>query len=376
MNSRLRVLVVDDSALMRKLIPQILERDQSIEVVGTAMDGSFGLKKLEELKPEVVTVDLDMPRMDGMEMLRQLTRTSRVPVIVVSAHSTAGADATFKALALGAVDFVTKPRNASVEEMEAIGADLIAKVKVAVKAKRPHVRVATEESRPVAPKLASRARKPATRVIAIGISTGGPNALEYLLSRLPGDFPAGILIVQHMPEGFTGAFARRLDQCCAIEVKEAASGDAIYAGRALVAPGNRHLKARRTPLGDVVVLSDEPRENGHRPSVAPLFRSVAREFGSDAIGVIMTGMGDDGAAALADIKSASGITIAQDELSSVVFGMPRAAIELGHAMHVVSLESLGDFLLQRCRGSQRSAEMVVASGGASLPRESLWNTRR
>ena len=345
MNRKVRVLVVDDSALMRKLIPQILQRDESIEVVGTAMDGSFGLRKLDELKPDVVTVDLDMPRMDGMEMLRQITRNSRVPVIVVSAHSTAGASATFKALALGAFDFVAKPGTAALADIDAIGADLIAKVKVAVQAGAGNSQRVLPDLLPRVQKGLACQRQRAKKVIAIGISTGGPNALQYLLSQLPGDFPAAIVIVQHMPEGFTELFARRLDECCAIEVKEARSGDLLYTGRALIAPGNRHLKVRRMALGDIAVLTDEPRCNGHRPSADVLFSSVAKEFGRDATGLIMTGMGEDGAETLGAIRSAGGTTIAQDERSCVVFGMPRAAIERGNVMHVVPLESMAQTLI-------------------------------
>jgi two-component system, chemotaxis family, protein-glutamate methylesterase/glutaminase len=348
MSQRLRVLVVDDSALMRKLIPQILARDNEIEVVGTAMDGEFGLKKIEELRPDVVTLDLEMPRMDGMETLRQITRRFRVPVIVVSALTTEGASATFKALAMGAFDFVAKPRDAASAHMDEIAADLIAKIKVAAKSKmRPAPSpVVVDRPRPNKPSL--RLRREPTKIVAIGISTGGPNALQYLLAQLSGDFPGTIVVVQHMPEGFTEMFSRRLDESCAIDVKEAQSGDLLIAGRALVCPGDRHIKVRRMPLGNTVVLSDEPRMNGHRPSVDILFRSVAAEFGSRAIGILMTGMGDDGAHGLGLIKDAGGLTIAQSEDSCTVFGMPKAAIERGHAMRVVPLDMLANTLAMQC----------------------------
>ena len=294
MTSKVRVLVIDDSALMRKLIPQILARDSEIEVVGTAMDGAFGLKKIEELRPHVVTLDLEMPRMDGMETLRQIMRRHRLPVIVVSAHSTEGASTTFKALALGAFDFVTKPADAASAHMDEIADELISRIKVAartdVRQTRTHVEPAKFTNKP-----AHRPKKEPTKIVALGISTGGPNALQYLLSELPGNFPGSIVVVQHMPEGFTEMFAKRLNECCAIDVKEAQSGDLLIAGRALICPGNRHMKVRRMPMGNVVVLSDEDRVNGHRPSVDVLFRSVASEFGSRAVGVLMTGMGDDGA---------------------------------------------------------------------------------
>jgi two-component system chemotaxis response regulator CheB len=344
MSEKVRVLVVDDSALMRKLIPQILQRDDSIEVVGTAMDGTFGLKKIEELRPHVVTLDLDMPRMDGMETLRQITKTHRLPVIIVSSHSTAGASATFKALALGAFDFVAKPRDAAQAQMNEIAAELIGKIKVAAQAGIGRVQPQLPLPEAHKPAKTAHPRAAASRLVAIGISTGGPNALQYLLSQLPADFPGGIVVVQHMPEGFTDMFARRLDECCAIEVKEAHSGDLILAGRALICPGNRHIRVKRMPMGNIVVLSDDPRVNGHRPSVDVLFRSVAQDFGSTAIAVIMTGMGDDGAEALGEVKRAGGMTIAQSEDSCVVFGMPKAAIDKGHAIRVVPLDALANTL--------------------------------
>lgn len=348
MSQKLRVLVVDDSALMRKLIPQILARDNEIEVVGTAMDGAFGLKKIEDLRPDVVTLDLEMPRMDGIETLRHITRRFRIPVIVVSALTTDGASATFKALALGAFDFVAKPRDAASAHMDEIAMDLIRKIKVAARSKVRAASVPILPDRPRPNKQGLRPRREPTKIIAIGISTGGPNALQYLLAQLPGDFPASIVVVQHMPQGFTEMFSRRLDECCAIDVKEAQSGDLLIAGRALICPGDRHIKVRRMPLGNTVVLSDEDRMNGHRPSVDVLFRSVAVEFGSRAIGVLMTGMGDDGATGLGQMKDAGALTIAQSEDSCTVFGMPKAAIERGNAMRVVPLDMMANTLAIQC----------------------------
>jgi two-component system chemotaxis response regulator CheB len=207
----------------------------------------------------------------------------------------------------------------------------------------------------VASKPANRPKKEPTKIIAIGISTGGPNALQDVLSSLPDSFPGSIVIVQHMPEGFTEMFARRLNECCAIDVKEAQSGDLLIAGRALICPGNRHMKVRRMPMGNIVVLSDEDRVNGHRPSVDILFRSVAAEFGSRAVGVLMTGMGDDGASALGLLKHAGALTIAQSEESCVVFGMPKAAIERGHADRIISLENMGKALCVQC-SPERAAQ--------------------
>jgi two-component system chemotaxis response regulator CheB len=345
----IRVLVVDDSALMRKLIPQMLERNSSIQVVGTAMDGAFALEKIAELKPDVITLDLEMPRMDGTETLREITRNHHIPVIVVSAHTTAGASATFKALSAGALDFVAKPSDASSAHMDEIATELISKIKGAAHGNIGAPPAVREERRVV--KLPRTMAAP-TKIIAIGISTGGPNTLQYVLAQLPSDFPGMILVVQHMPEGFTEMFARRLNDTCALDVQEARSGDLLLAGRALVCPGNRHMRVRKMPLGPVVVLSDEERVNGHRPSVDVLFRSVAQEFGPQAIALQMTGMGDDGADAMGAVKAAGGLTIAQSAESCVVFGMPKAAIERGHAMRVVPLDALAHTLHAQCAAAR------------------------
>jgi two-component system chemotaxis response regulator CheB len=357
MSAPVRVLVIDDSALMRKMIPQIIERDHEIQVVGTAMDGEFGLKKIGELHPHVITLDLEMPRMDGMETLRQIMRKHKLPVIIVSSHTTDGASSTFKALALGAFDFVAKPRDAASAQMEQIATELIGKIKVAAKAE-PRVKANVSLEPTKVHKLKSKPRKAPTKIVAIGISTGGPNALQYMLAQLPGDFPGSIVVVQHMPEGFTDMFARRLNECCAIEVKEAQSGDMLQAGRALICPGNRHIRVRRMPLGDMVVLADDERVNGHRPSADVLFKSVAQEFASGAVGVIMTGMGEDGADGLGALKASGALTIAQDEQSCVVFGMPKVAIEKGYAQRVVSLEMMANTLSAQCSVERRSMAKV------------------
>lgn len=354
MTAAVRVLVVDDSALMRKLIPQILETDSSIQVVGTAMDGNFGLKKIEELKPQVVTLDLEMPGMGGIEMLKEIMRRHRVPVIVVSSHSTEGASITLKALALGAFDFVAKPQDVSAR-MPEIARELIAKIKAAAQSKGVRVAPVTTASRQAEK---APAKNIASRIVAVGISTGGPNALQFVMSQLPADFPGSIVVVQHMPEGFTEMFARRLDETCALQVKEAQSGDLLLAGRALICPGSRHIKVKRLPLGDVVVLSDEPRVNGHRPSVDVLFKSLAEEFGQRSVAVLMTGMGEDGASGMGLVKAAGGMTIAQSEDSCVVYGMPKAAIERGNAIRVVGLDAMAHTLLAQCmsdEGANRSA---------------------
>ena len=359
--NRIRVLVVDDSALMRKLIPQMLAADESLEVVGTAMDGTFCLKKIEELKPNVVTLDLEMPGMNGIDTLKEIMRREPVPVIVFSSHSTEGASVTMKALGLGAFDFVTKPKDASAHMAET-ARELIAKVKAAAECKlRPRIL----SSQPRQEKASVSASNP-TKIVGIGVSTGGPQAMEYLLSQLPGDFPGSIVVVQHMPDGFTDMFARRLDETCALRVKEAQSGDLLQRGRALICPGNRHMKVKRLPLGDVAVLNDEPRVNGHRPSADVLLRSVAEEFKNQAVGVLLTGMGDDGAEGLGAIKKEGGMTVAQSEDSCVVYGMPKAAIERGYAVRVVALDVLGATLQAICgRGTgsdKNTAGRAVRAG--------------
>ncbi len=360
MMERVRVLVVDDSALMRKLIPLILERDPDVEVVGTAMDGAFALRKIAELKPDVVTLDLEMPRMDGIETLRMIMRSAPLPVIVFSTHSKEGAYSTFKALALGAIDFVAKPKDAAGGHLETVATQLIEKIKVAKRAggTRAVPRATPEPPRPN--KKRERAAVPPNRIIAIGISTGGPNALQYMLSQIPTEFPASFVVIQHMPEGFTEMFARRLDECCALDVQEAKSGDLLVAGRVLICPGNRHMMVRRMPRGEMVILSDGPPINGHRPSVDVLFHSVAQEFGLTSVGILMTGMGEDGAEGLGAIRSAGGVTIAQSEETCVVPGMPRAAISKGYASRIIPLDGLGQYLISHYGAERGSSEKVDA----------------
>jgi len=365
MRKPVRVLVVDDSALMRKLIPNILERDNSIEVVGTAMDGHFGLKKIEELSPQVVTLDLEMPGLNGIDTLKEIMRRWRLPVIVVSSHSTTGASITLKALALGAFDFVAKPNDVSAR-MPEIAEELIKKIQAAAQSAGVQTQFLPRDTpgeqprklQPVAP----------TRIIAIGVSTGGPNALQYLFSQLSVEFSGSILVVQHMPDGFTELFAKRLDDSCPIRVKEAQSGDLLVAGRALICPGNRHMKVKKLPLGNVAVLSDEAPVNGHRPSVDVLFHSVAEKFGPQATAVLMTGMGEDGAVGLGEIRAAGGFTVAQSQETCVVFGMPKAAIERGYAMRIADLQDLPGVLQAQCapdRGRGNTIDVKRASSTGS-----------
>jgi two-component system chemotaxis response regulator CheB len=309
----------------------------------------------------VVTLDLDMPGMNGIETLKEIMRRQPLPVIVVSSHSTEGASVTMKALGWGAFDFVAKPQDGSVHMAET-AAELIVKIKAAAEGKivRPGVPRAINPPAKISSETSKRAP---SKLVAIGISTGGPQALEFLLRQLPGDFPGAIVVVQHMPEGFTQMFARRLDELCGLQVKEAQSGDMLQAGRVLICPGSRHLKVKRLPMGDVAVLSDEPPVNGHRPSVDVLFRSVAEEFGPHAVGVLMTGMGEDGAEGLGAVKWAGGMTLAQSEESCVVFGMPKAAIERGYAKRVVDLDAMAATLQSLCgRQSGREASLGARAG--------------
>ncbi|MFQ5882185.1 MAG: chemotaxis response regulator protein-glutamate methylesterase [Candidatus Methylomirabilales bacterium] len=342
----IRVLVVDDSALMRKLLPLILERDSGVHVVGTAMDGIFALKKIRLLMPDVITLDMDMPRMDGLTTLKVIVEEFRIPVVLVSSLTEKGADLTLRALEMGAVDFITKPRGGHSTGLEKIGEELIAKIRAATKARLRQPLLLPHPSFPSkAPVLSCDC---AERVVAIAISTGGPYALANLLPILPTNFPAGILIVQHMPEGFTKLFAERLDQICRIEVKEAQDGDLILPGRALVAPGNFHLRVKRKPLGTVVEVATGPEVNGHRPSADVLFASVASAFGPSAVGMIMTGMGSDGVEGIAKMRAAGAVTLAQSEESCVIFGMPKTAIERGYIQKVLPLEKLAQSVQEVC----------------------------
>jgi two-component system chemotaxis response regulator CheB len=340
---KIRVMVVDDSALMRKLISEILTKDPEIEVVNTAMDGMFALKKIPQSRPDVITLDLDMPRMDGLTALRYIVNDYQIPVVLVSTLATDGGNLTFEGLALGAVDFVTKPKDAISVHIHEVARELVLKVKLASRTtvkKTSRLEAVKPLQQQIYQHKKSSLKGPLKKIVAIGSSTGGPNAISYLLPRLPEDIAAAILIVQHMPEGFTEMFATRLDQACKIRVKEAKEGDPLVSGTAFIAPGNKHLKVAKVGITGVAVLSASPPVNGHRPSVDVLFDSVSQEYGSDTIGLLMTGMGEDGAHGLGSIKASGGYTMAQDEASCVVFGMPRAALDRGHVHEVVSLDAI------------------------------------
>jgi len=345
---KIRVMVVDDSALMRKLISDILIKDPELEVVSTAMDGLYALNKIPRSHPDVITLDLDMPRMDGLTALRHIVHEHQIPVILVSSLTTRGGHLTLDGLALGAVDFVTKPKDAISIHIHDVAEELIQKVKAAGRAAVSKIRIQDVQVQslvPAPPVPKAKNVRLLKTIVAIGISTGGPNAISTFLPRLPEDFPASILIVQHMPEGFTELFANRLDQICKIRVKEAHDGDKLTAGTAYIAPGNKHLKVAKVANNGVTVLSSSPPVNGHRPSADVLFNSVSEAYGADSIGIIMTGMGEDGARGLGNLMASGAYTIAQNEETCVVYGMPKAAIEMGNVREVVSLDNIPERLM-------------------------------
>ncbi|MGA9668578.1 MAG: chemotaxis response regulator protein-glutamate methylesterase, partial [Terracidiphilus sp.] len=317
MTTRSKVLIVDDSALMRQLLTQILGSDPELEVVGAAGDPYVAREKIKALNPDVLTLDIEMPRMDGLTFLDKLMRGHPMPVIMISSLTSNGADTTLRALGLGAIDYVSKPKvdvsNGTIEQAE----EIVAKVKAAAKARvrRPRATVA-----PPAPLPGKTYQFSAThKIVAVGASTGGTEALKELLCPLPADFP-GIVIVQHMPETFTRQFAQRLDSLCKIRVKEAQDADRILPGHALLAPGGHHMAVVRKGTEYAVRVYRGERVNRHIPSVDVLFSSCARSMGKNALGVLLTGMGADGARGMLEMKQAAAFNIAQDESTSVVFG--------------------------------------------------------
>jgi two-component system chemotaxis response regulator CheB len=333
-----RVLVVDDSALVRRILARELESVDSIEVVAVAPDPYVARDRIVELEPDVITLDLEMPRMDGLTFLRRLMKYRPMPVIVVSSLTPEGSELALEALEAGAIDVLAKPGPAySVGDM---GGQLIERVLAAATA-----RVGIQSSPTPAAKRLSMTRT-TNKVIAMGASIGGTKALEAVLSAFPANAP-GVVIAQHMPEHFTASFARRLSSVCAVEVCEAHNGDRVVPGRALLAPGNHHLVLRRDGANYRVEVRTGPLVSGHRPSIDVLFKSVARYAGRNAVGVIMTGMGHDGAAGLRALHEAGGATLAQDEVSSVVYGIAREAERLGAVDDVVSLRHLAARILER-----------------------------
>lgn len=354
-NRTIKVLIVDDSAVVRQVLTSELSKAPDIEVVGSAVDPYVARDKILALRPDVITLDVEMPRMDGLTFLAKLMKYFPLPVIVVSSLTAQGSETAVRALELGAVDVVSKPGSSFT--VGQLGPILAEKIRAAATA-RCIRRDATEPAR--APSQAATAASPRMtletthKILAIGASTGGTEAIRKVLSALPGDMP-GILIVQHMPEHFTAAFAKRLNDLCELEVREGKDGDRVVPGLALIAPGNKHMVLNRSGAQYYAQIKDGPPIHHQRPSVDVLFHSVARQAGLNAVGVILTGMGADGAAGLLAMRQAGARTVAQDEASCVVFGMPKEAIRVGAAEKVVPLSAVPRTAIDLLQGKLRPA---------------------
>lgn len=344
---KIKVLVVDDSALIRSLMKEIINSQPDMEMVGSAPDPLVAREMIKQLNPDVLTLDVEMPRMDGLNFLEKLMRLRPMPVVMVSSLTESGSDITFRALELGAVDFLTKPKMDISHGMQQYADEIADKLRAAAKARIRKATAASTAASPIAPRLSADAVLPSLsntitsteKLIILGASTGGTEAIKEFLTRLPPDCP-GILIAQHMPEAFTLSFANRLDSLCRISVKEAQNGDRVLPGHAYIAPGHSHLLLKRSGANYICELNQGPPVNRHRPSVDVLFRSAANCAGGNAIGVILTGMGKDGAAGMLEMKQAGAYNFAQDEASCVVFGMPKEAINLGGVDEIVPLPEM------------------------------------
>jgi two-component system chemotaxis response regulator CheB len=356
MAEKIKVMIVDDSALVRQVVSQALATDSGIEVIATASDPIFALEKMKTKWPDVLIVDIEMPRMDGISFLKKIMSERPTPVVICSSLAEQGAQATFEALSAGAVAIITKPKVGLKSFLEDSSNDIVQAVRSAARANMRALSNSVRSGSSAAPVSnfdrpkntadvmlspgVNRALERTTdQLIAIGTSTGGTQALEAVLTKLPAT-SLGIVIVQHMPEKFTAMFAERLNSLCQIEVLEAKNGDRVIPGRALIAPGGRHMMLKRSGAQYVVDVADGPLVNRHKPSVDVLFRSVAKFAGGNALGIIMTGMGDDGARGMKEMHDAGAKTIAQDEASCVVFGMPKEAIKLGAADQIIPLDQI------------------------------------
>jgi two-component system chemotaxis response regulator CheB len=368
----IKLLIVDDSALVRKLLTEMLSKDREIEIVGTAADPYAARERIKQLNPDVITLDVEMPRMDGITFLENLMRLRPMPVVMVSSLTQRGADITFRALELGAIDFVAKPKVDVAGSLVNYADELIAKVKIAAKARvAPRAGAPRPTQLQVDPRRSADAVLPAgsgrkvlrttDRIVAIGASTGGTEAIREVLEALPPDAPA-IVISQHIPAAFSKPFAERMNRSSAMSVCEASDGQYILPGHVYIAPGDRHLLVERDGARYRCRLSDGPHVNRHRPSVDVMFRSVAQNVGPNATGVILTGMGDDGARGLKEMLEAGAHTIAQDEPSSVVWGMPGAAVKLGAAQHVMALQHIAAEILQLTADNPRPSESIKSVG--------------
>jgi two-component system chemotaxis response regulator CheB len=353
MVTKIRVLVVDDSALVRSLLSEIINREPDMRCVGAASDPLVAREMIRELAPDVITLDVEMPRMDGIDFLGKLMRLRPMPVLMVSTLTERGAEVTLRALELGAVDFVAKPRIGVADGLRQLAEDICAKLRTAAQARvrRLPIPAASTPQRPAAPGLG---RLSTEKIIFIGASTGGTEATRELLMGLPPDAPA-VVITQHMPPGFTRSYAARLDSLCRIRIKEAADGDRILPGHGYIAPGGLHLTVERSGANYLARVRDGDAINRHKPSVEALFESAARVVGPNALGVMLTGMGADGAKAMKAMRDAGSYNICQDEASCVVFGMPREAIAQGAAHEVLPLQRIAPALLERLRATVGTA---------------------
>ena len=352
---KIRVMIVDDAAVVRQTIREILEREPDIEVIGAAADPIFALDKMKQNWPDVITLDIEMPRMDGVSFLRKIMAERPTPVVICSSLAEQGAETTLQALEAGAFGIITKPRLGVKQFLSDASGDLVAAIRAAARANAKNL-----ATRPAAPppklnadailasqtptRAATAMAKTTEGVVAIGTSTGGTQALETVLKALPAVCP-GMVIVQHMPEKFTAMFAARLNGLCKVDVREAQNGERVIPGRALIAPGGRHMLLKRSGAQYIVEVVDGPLVNRHKPSVDVLFRSVAQTAGRNALGIIMTGMGDDGARGLAEMHTAGAQTLAQDEASCVVYGMPKEAVRLGAVDKSVPLDTIAREIL-------------------------------
>jgi two-component system chemotaxis response regulator CheB len=343
-----RVLIVDDSALMRQMLADLLAHENDIEVIGTAADPLIAREMIKRLNPDVLTLDVEMPRMDGLEFLERLMTLRPMPVVMVSTLTASGTETTLRALELGAVDFIAKPQMVTAEGMRRAAAELAAKLRAAAQAK---VRPAAARPTP-RPAAGGGYARPGS-IIAIGASTGGVEALREIVGSLPPDCPA-VLITQHMPAAYTRSFAARLNGLAAVAVREASEGAPVLDGHVYIAPGDEHLRLARAGAGFVCRLGSEPLISGHRPSVDALFHSVAEAAGAAAIGVILTGMGRDGAQGLLRMREAGAMTFGEDASSCVVYGMPKAAQALGAVAMELPLSRIVPEVLRHCRGTVRA----------------------
>ncbi|MBU2701991.1 two-component system chemotaxis response regulator CheB [Sporomusaceae bacterium BoRhaA] len=342
----IRVLIVDDSAFMRKLLTDQFVGQSDFTVIDTARNGKDAIDKVKRLKPDLVTMDVEMPSMDGLEALEKIMQDTPVPVVMISSLTHAGAESTIRALQLGAVDFITKTVG-PVSSISGIQSEMLDKCRAAVKANVVQLKkrlISSQQESKVL--LSSRTNAIDEKIVAIGTSTGGPRALQEVLTRLPGSLSSGIVIVQHMPPGFTRSLAERLNSLSALTVKEAENNDVVRHGLVLIAPGNFHMTLERQQNKTIVKLNQNPPIGGLRPAVDPMMESVANLYKQKAVGVILTGMGRDGSIGISAIKKYNGITIAEDQSTAVVYGMPKAAVELGVIDHVVPLQAIADQIVK------------------------------